>query len=218
MSKRICDGNLSTDQIQILFYQAQLPSIPSTSGHAQNVLEVHRAVAYAQLYHSMISTFFSNLVTFTQHFQAKLQSNISTTRKKRILNLARSHVQSRLAFLSFVYSSLGSPRDFELPREHVVCLWDTLIGFQDDCIKDDLFSWFLTQAKSKEQHAISIETFKLIFVNKMPLLDPNGFSQMALHLYQELFKIYKFSFSQQQVIETFIICNKFRNIYKILSD
>ena len=33
----------------------------------------------------------------------------------------------------------------------------------------------------------------------MPLLDPNSFSQNALHLYQELFKIYKYSFQQQQL-------------------
>ena len=29
----------------------------------------------------------------------------------------------------------------------------------------------------------------------MPYLDPNHFSQTALHLYQELFKIYKYSFN-----------------------
>jgi ubiquitin carboxyl-terminal hydrolase 34 len=65
-------------------------------------------------------------------------------------------------------------------------------------IKDDLFNWFLTQAKSKDQHAVSTTTFKLVFINKIPLLDPNSFSQNALHLYQELFKIYKHSFLQQQ--------------------
>jgi ubiquitin carboxyl-terminal hydrolase 34 len=64
-------------------------------------------------------------------------------------------------------------------------------------IKDDLFNWLLTQAKSKDQHAVGITTFKLVFINKIPLLDPNSFSQNALHLYQELFKIYKFSFQQQ---------------------
>jgi hypothetical protein len=34
----------------------------------------------------------------------------------------------------------------------------------------------------------------------MPLLDPNHFSQTALHLYQELFKIYKYS-SNNSIIE-----------------
>ena len=48
---------------------------------------------------------------------------------------------------------------------------------------------FLYQAINKEQHALNIETFKLIFMNKLPLLDSNRFSQIALHLYQELFKI-----------------------------
>ncbi len=133
--------------------------------------------------------------------------SLSEQAKLELLNEIRLNVQARLQFLSFVFSTLGSPRDFELTRKHVEVLWDCLIQFNDlntstgeklfVSIRDDLFTWFLNQAKSKEQHGISIETFKLIFVHKMPLLDPNSFSQTALHLYQELFKIYKYSFNQQ---------------------
>lgn len=131
------------------------------------------------------------------------------------MNQVRHSIQTRLQFLSFVYSTLGSPRDFEISIEHVEILWNSLTIFNDlkqanaidpsnpseqiISIKDDLFIWFLNQAKSKDQHAISVETFRQIFVNKMPLLDPNSFSQNALHLYQELFKIYKYSFQQQQL-------------------
>jgi len=135
--------------------------------------------------------------------------------KAKIMNQVRQNIQTRLQFLSFVYSTLGSPRDFEITMHHVEVLWNSLTLFNDlkqtnvvgetnsseliISVKDDLFTWFLNQAKSKDQHAISVETFKQIFVNKMPLLDPNSFSQNALHLYQELFKIYKYSFQQQQL-------------------
>jgi len=131
------------------------------------------------------------------------------------MNQIRQNIQTRLQFLSFVYSTLGSPRDFEITVQHVEILWNSLTIFNDlkqtsaiessnqteqiISIKDDLFNWFLNQAKSKDQHAISVENFKQIFINKMPLLDPNSFSQNALHLYQELFKIYKYSFHQQQL-------------------
>jgi hypothetical protein len=121
----------------------------------------------------------------------------------------RLNVQTRLQFLSFVYSTLGSPRDFELTRAHIETLWHCLAQLDDLnaaahsrlrlSIRDDLFGWLLNQAKSKDQHAISIDAFKLIFTAKIPHLDPNNFSQTALHLYQELFKIYKYSFQQQQL-------------------
>lgn len=132
------------------------------------------------------------------------------------MNQIRLNVQARLQFLSFVYSTLGSPRDFELTRQHVEILWDSLIQFNDLnthstvtkvnslSIKDDLFNWFSSQAKNKDQHAVNIETFKIIFINKMPYLDPNQFSQTALHLYQELFKIYKYSYNQLQSQQTAI--------------
>ena len=140
------------------------------------------------------------------------------------MNQVRQNIQTRLQFLSFVYSTLGSPRDFEITVNHVEILWSALTQFNDlkvtkqtsdlqpnlspnteeymISIKDDLFNWILNQARSKDQHAISVEVFKQIFVNKMPLLDPNSFSQNALHLYQELFKIYKGSFQQQQSTNT----------------
>ena len=47
------------------------------------------------------------------------------------MNQIRLNIQARLQFLSFVYSTLGSPRDFELTRQHVEILWDSLIKFND---------------------------------------------------------------------------------------
>jgi len=161
-----------------------------------------------------MTTFFDNLLTFTQQklalFNSLTQPTTSPstqdelTDRKALLNQISLHVQSRLQFLSFVYSSLGSPRDFQLTHNHVDTLWDCLIQFNDPdtismvSVRDDLFNWFLAQARVKDQHAISIDTFKYIFTDKIPHLDPNHFSQTALHLYQELFKIYKYSYQQAQ--------------------
>ncbi len=174
-----------------------------------------------------MNTFFDNLVTFTKQkleLFNSLTNSISnqqheTTDQNDLVNHIRLHIQSRLQFLSFIYSSLGSPRDFQLTRQHVEVLWDCLVQFNDPSdstglisIRDDLFNWFLTQAKVKDQHAISIETFNYIFTDKITQLDPNNFSQTALHLYQELFKIYKYSYQQQQSQSTSIESSHFKQI------
>lgn len=225
--------NLSKSS-QSTISQAQRKLIMSQSGHQNtpsNIVEVHRIVAFTEHNHAMMDIFFENLENFTREKIAKINSIIqshsklnsftddkntysdstvhsSEQDKLSILNQTRSNVQTRLQFLSFVYSTLGSPRDFELTRKHVEILWDCLTQFNDlnissditvfVSIRDDLFNWFLNQAKNKDQHAINIDIFKLIFINKIPHLNPNNFSQTALHLYQELFKIYKYSFRQQQ--------------------
>jgi hypothetical protein len=198
----------------------------------------------------MISTFFKNL----KKFSAEQAYKLSNYKKNETINndndnlIAKAQQQirfsllARLQFLSFIFSNLGSPCDFEMSNDHLEILWQSLIRFDDVqqyqtstqtqtqtqtttpindksfdkittidinnktttekgvtiSIKDDLFNWLLNQAKQKDQHATSIEKFKFIFVSKMPLLDPNSFSQTALHLYQELFRIYKYSFQQQQ--------------------
>ena len=177
---------------------------PSSFGNvASNIVEVHKIVAFTEYNFAMMNIFFENLGHFSNEKVLKLNSATGEKLRLEILNEIRMGVQARLQFLSFVFCSLGSPRDFELTRPHVEMLWDCLVQFGDSTsafvsVRDDLFNWFLNQAKSKDQHAINIETFRLIFVNKMPCLDPNSFSQTALHLYQELFKIYKYSFQQQQ--------------------
>jgi len=173
-----------------------------------NITEVHRIVALTEYNYAMISLFFEGLKTYTNEQLQRIMSldaDDDNDEQKFIQNHIRLNIQSRLQFLSFIFSSLGSPRDFELPSEYVEILWDSLIQFNDfaaaNCsIKDDLFNWFSSQAKNKDQHAINIDAFKFIFINKMPYLDPNHFSQTALHLYQELFKIYKYSFNQTIVV------------------
>ena len=55
-----------------------------------------------------------------------------------------------------------------LNLEQVDTLWDCL-ALDKDC-SDDCLSWFLNQAKSKDHHAMGLETFKHIFLEKVSLV------------------------------------------------
>ena len=52
-----------------------------------------------------------------------------------------------------------------LNLEQVDTLWSCL-ALDKDC-SDDCLSWFLNQAKSKDHHAMGLETFKHIFLEKV---------------------------------------------------
>ena len=52
-----------------------------------------------------------------------------------------------------------------LSLEQVDILWNSL-ATDTEC-SDDCFNWFLNQAKSKDHHAMGLETFKHIFVEKV---------------------------------------------------
>ena len=52
-----------------------------------------------------------------------------------------------------------------LSLEQVDTLWNCLA--EDPECTDDCFHWFLNQAKSKDQHAMGLDTFKHIFMEKV---------------------------------------------------
>ena len=52
-----------------------------------------------------------------------------------------------------------------LNQKQVDELWDCL-ALDPEC-SDDCLSWFLNQAKSKDHHALGLETFKHIFLEKV---------------------------------------------------
>lgn len=55
-----------------------------------------------------------------------------------------------------------------LNQEQVDCLWKCLAT--DPASSDDCLSWFLNQAKSKDHHALGLETFRHIFLEKVVVL------------------------------------------------
>ena len=52
--------------------------------------------------------------------------------------------------------------------EQVDALWNCLAV--DPFSSDDCLNWFLTTAKSKDYHALSINTLRHIFIDKVPWL------------------------------------------------
>jgi len=51
--------------------------------------------------------------------------------------------------------------------EQIDALWNCLAV--DPLSSDDCLNWFLTTAKSKDYHALSLNTLRHIFVDKVPV-------------------------------------------------
>jgi hypothetical protein len=111
----------------------------NTSRHLQshfntpgNVLEVHKIVAWCEMNFALVQTFATSLAEFARVELGKLaEPGLDARAKAELIGQIRLSVQTRLQFLSFLFSSLGSPKDFELSTRHVECLWDSLIQFDD---------------------------------------------------------------------------------------
>ncbi|KAG2467434.1 UBP34 hydrolase, partial [Polypterus senegalus] len=68
--------------------------------------------------------------------------------------------------------------------EQVDILWHCLV--EDSECYDDALHWFLNQVRSKDQHAMGMETYKHLFLEKMPQLKPESISMTGLNLFQHL--------------------------------
>ncbi|XP_021379697.1 ubiquitin carboxyl-terminal hydrolase 34-like isoform X3 [Mizuhopecten yessoensis] len=139
--------------------------------------DTHHVTMWAEKELHMMSHFFINLVYYTEAIQA---GNTAIT----AMYCHKEQVQVRLDFLTCVFSAMGSPDGFRLNLEQVDTLWRCIaldIECSDECLK-----WFLNQAKSKDHHAMGLETFKHIFLEKMPQLKPESMSMIGLNLFQQL--------------------------------
>ena len=124
----------------------------------------------------MMKLFFDNLVHYIQ--------TVREGRHKYALYSHSAEVQVRLQFLTCVFSTLGSPDHFRLSLEQVDILWHCLV--EDSECYDDALHWFLNQVRSKDQHAMGMETYKHLFLEKMPQLKPETISMTGLNLFQHL--------------------------------
>ena len=73
---------------------------------------------------------------------------------------------------------------FSLSVDQVDTLWSCLAT--DAQCSDELFSWLLNQAKSKEQHALGMDALKHLYMKKLPSLEPETISMTGLGLFQQL--------------------------------
>ncbi|KAL3873492.1 hypothetical protein ACJMK2_036602 [Sinanodonta woodiana] len=154
-----------------------LPKIFNSFQQYRSGADTHSLTMWAEKDLNMMAHFFIDLVHYTE----------LVTCNKRSTNSLYSHkeeIQVRLSFLTYVFTSMGSPDSFRLDLEQVDTLWSCL-ALDPEC-SDDCLSWFLNQAKSKDHHAMGLETFKHIFLQKMPQLNPESMCMTGLNLFQQL--------------------------------
>eukprot|EP00095_Tigriopus_kingsejongensis_P002851 maker-scaffold442_size170051-snap-gene-0.33 protein:Tk02851 transcript:maker-scaffold442_size170051-snap-gene-0.33-mRNA-1 annotation:"hypothetical protein TcasGA2_TC009817" len=130
--------------------------------------------------HKMTQLFFNNL----QIYQNEYRNGIA---KPFFPHTAQ--IQVRLHFLTVIFSVQVSPVDFRLTNEQVNILWECLAS--DPACSDDFFQWLLMQIHSKDQHAINMDGFKLIYEEKLPTLKPETISMLGLNLFSQLCQINK---------------------------
>ncbi|XP_012941309.1 ubiquitin carboxyl-terminal hydrolase 34 [Aplysia californica] len=139
----------------------------------------YKVVLWAEKSLHMMTHFFNNLVHFTEQSQDR-----STWTSHHGF---KEEVSARLVFLSCVFSSQYSPDSFRLSQGQADQLWECLATDPESC--QDCLSWFYDQARGKENHALHLDTFRHIFVNKMPKLQAETMPMIGLNLFQQLSNI-----------------------------
>ncbi|XP_023268188.1 ubiquitin carboxyl-terminal hydrolase 34 [Seriola lalandi dorsalis] len=153
-----------------------LPKLFGTFQQFGSSYDTHWITMWAEKELHMMKLFFDDL----QHYIHEVREH----RHKFALYSHSAEVQVRLQFLTCVFSTLGSPDHFRLSLEQVDILWHCLV--EDAECYDDALHWFLNQVRSKDQHAMGMETYKHLFLEKMPQLKPETISMTGLNLFQHL--------------------------------
>lgn len=151
---------------------------------------------WAERQHKMMFHFFNNI---------KYYASIYKNSEKLVLNAngqpMYSHmtqVSVRLQFLSSVYSSLGSPKPFRLSLDQVDALWEWL-AHDPECA-DCLFAWLQCQAKGIDQHALDVGALQHIYLKKLPEVQPEEFTMIALGLFQQLCSLARIAIHNDQTV------------------
>ncbi|XP_066282190.1 ubiquitin carboxyl-terminal hydrolase 34-like isoform X3 [Branchiostoma lanceolatum] len=171
-----CLENLANNSSVVVSLRL-LPKLFGSFQQYRNTYDTHWITMWAEEQRQMMHHFFNNLVAYTT-------SAKEGKAPKNPLYTHMTEVQARLQFLTFVFSSLASPETFRLTLEQVDTLWNCLAT--DPEVGDEALNWFLNQARNKDQHAMSLDTFKHIFVEKMPGLQPETITMTGLNLFQQL--------------------------------
>ena len=54
---------------------------------------------------------------------------------------------------------------------------------------DDFFQWLLLQVHTKDQHAITMDGFRVIYNEKLPSLRPETITMLGLNLFSQLWQL-----------------------------
>ncbi|XP_062912032.1 ubiquitin carboxyl-terminal hydrolase 34 isoform X4 [Mobula hypostoma] len=170
-----CLENLANDRSVVVSLRL-LPKLFGTFQQFGSSYDTHWITMWAEKELNMMKLFFDNLIHYIQAVREGAH--------KHVLYSHGAEVQVRLQFLTCVFSTLGSPDHFRLSLDQVDILWHCLV--EDPECYDDALHWFLNQVRSKDQHAMGMETYKHLFLEKMPQLKPETISMTGLNLFQHL--------------------------------
>ena len=169
-----------TDELCFVFRSVAMslrliPKLIQSFTHFRGGMDVQDVVMYVEKTHNMMQLFFENLKKYTTDAKAG---------KEYPYFNHLSQIQIRLHFLSVIYSAPVSPMSFQLELAHVNTLWECMAS--DPIAQDDLFSWLIMQLYSKDQHALNLEGFKLIYTQKLSTLQPESITMLGLNLFSQL--------------------------------
>ncbi|KAM8704007.1 hypothetical protein ACLKA7_008606 [Drosophila subpalustris] len=149
--------------------------------------DTHSMTLWAERNHRMMQCFFNNIRHYARR-HAELLINQNGEQQQQHLGLQlyshKTQVSVRLQFLSSIFSSVGSPKNFRLTLEQLDALWEWL-AHDPEC-SDCYFSWLQAQTKGGDQHALGIDALQHLYLKKLPELRPEEFSMVALGLFQQL--------------------------------
>ncbi|XP_049955909.1 ubiquitin carboxyl-terminal hydrolase 34 [Schistocerca serialis cubense] len=135
-------------------------------------MDTHQVTTWAEREHNMMECFFNNLKVYTKEGP------------KNSLYSHQTEIQVRLQFLTTIYAPICSPENFRLSIDQLDILWNCLAT--DAQCADELFSWLLNQAKSRDQHALGSDALRHLYLHKLPALAPERISMTGLALFQQL--------------------------------
>ncbi|EDV93130.1 ubiquitin carboxyl-terminal hydrolase puf [Drosophila grimshawi] len=149
--------------------------------------DTHTMTMWAERNHRMMQCFFNNIRHYARR-HAELLINQNGEQQQQQLGLQlyshKTQVSVRLQFLSSIFSSVGSPKNFRLTLDQLDALWEWL-AHDPEC-SDCYFSWLQAQTKGGDQHALGIDALQHLYLKKLPELRPEEFSMVALGLFQQL--------------------------------
>lgn len=153
----------------------------------------HYITVWAERQHNMMTLFFADIKHYAQMRRMLLLAGNgggAAPAANQQVTMHHSHVtqvQVRLQFLTYIFSAMGSPITFRLNLEQVDDLWAWL--HRDEECADCLFAWLQSQMKNQatgEQHALGVDALQHLYNLKLPELQPEAITMVALGLFQQL--------------------------------
>ena len=74
-----------------------------------------------------------------------------------------------------------------MSNEQLNILWSCMA--KDPVCSDDFFQWLLLQVHTKDQHATTMEGFRVIYNEKLPSLRPETITMLGLNLFSQLWQL-----------------------------